>query len=154
MNIHIDQIKVTRDGPLAEDFELDCGNLNLIYGHNESGKSYLVECLIRSLFKTSDRSVRQWPLRSWDPRAQITVSRLSNGPIKFKPASEEKLESLWHVSDKPLPDDLAHLLVVREGATWLAETGSEDDGVGMDVLRNFLSGKKLLDGVKKRISKN
>jgi len=154
MNIHIDQIKVTRDGPLAEDFELDCGNLNLIYGQNESGKSYLVECLIRSLFKTSDRSVRQWPLRSWDPRAQITVSGLSNGPIKFKPASEEKLESLWHVSDKPLPDDLAHLLVVREGATWLAETGSEDDGVGMDVLRNFLSGKKLLDGVKKRISKN
>ena len=154
MNIHIDQIKVTRDGPLAEDFELDCGNLNLIYGQNESGKSYLVECLIKSLFKTSDRSIRQWPLRLWDPRAQITVSGLSNGPIKFKPASEEKLESLWHVSDKPLPDDLAHLLVVREGATWLAETGSEDDGVGMDVLRNFLSGKKLLDGVKKRISKN
>ena len=46
MNIRIDQITVRRDGPLAEDFELGCGDLNLIYGENESGKSYLVECLI------------------------------------------------------------------------------------------------------------
>lgn len=153
MNIHIDQIRVDRDGPLADDFELDCGDLNLIYGQNESGKSYLVECLIKSLFKTSGRGVREWPLRPWDPRVQVTVSGLSNGPIKFKPASKDKLESLWQVSDKPLPDDLARLLVVKEGATWLAETNSEDDGVGMDVLRNFLSGEKLLDGVEKRISK-
>ena len=91
MNIHINQIRVTRDGPLTEDFELDCGNLNLIYGQNESGKSYLVECLIKSLFKTSGRGVREWPLRSWDPRAQITVSGLGEKPVKFQPASKEKL---------------------------------------------------------------
>ena len=78
MNIHIDQIRVDRDGPLAEDFELDCGDLNLIYGRNESGKSYLVECLIKSLFKTGGRGVRTWPLRSWDPRAQVTVSGLGD----------------------------------------------------------------------------
>lgn len=153
MNIHIDQIRVNRDGPLAEDFELACGKLNLIYGQNESGKSYLVECLIKSLFKTSGRGVRTWPLRSWDPRAQVTVSGLKETPVQFKPTSKEKIEALWQVSDKPLPDDLARLLVVKEGATWLAETGSEDDGVGMDVLRNFLSGEKLLDGVEGRISK-
>ena len=153
MNIHIDQIRVNRDGPLSEDFELDCGKLNLIYGHNESGKSYLVECLIKSLFKTSGRGVREWPLRSWDPRAQITVSGLGEKPVKFKPASKEKLEARWQDSEKQLPDDLSRLLVVKEGATWLADTNTADDGVGMDMLRNFLSGEKLLDGVEKRISK-
>ena len=39
MNIHIEKITVSRDGPLAEDFELGCGELNLIYGQNESAKA-------------------------------------------------------------------------------------------------------------------
>ena len=58
MNIHIEKITVRRDGPLAEDFDLDCGELNLIYGQNESGKSYIVESLIESLFQTSGHGVR------------------------------------------------------------------------------------------------
>ncbi len=68
MNIHIDKIKVSRDGPLADDFELGCGELNLIYGQNESGKSYIVESLIESLFRTGGRGTEQWPLRPWDAR--------------------------------------------------------------------------------------
>ena len=41
----------------------------------------------------------------------------------------------------PLPDDLARLLVVKEGATWLDGTGATNQGVGIDVLRNFLLGR-------------
>lgn len=151
MNIRIDQITVRRDGPLAEDFELGCGDLNLIYGENESGKSYLVECLIQCLFKTSGSDAKKWSMRDWDPRAEVKISGLSETVTDFKPGKGEKLESLWQPSDEQLPDDLGHLLVVKEGATWLDES-STGDGVGMDLLRRFLSGEGLLDGVEKRIS--
>ena len=43
MTIRIDRIKVNRAGPLNQDFELVPGDLNLIYGHNETGKTYIVE---------------------------------------------------------------------------------------------------------------
>jgi len=151
MNIRIDQITVRRDGPLAEDFELGCGDLNLIYGENESGKSYLVECLIQCLFTTSGGDGKKWSMRNWDPRAEVRVSGLSDKLTDFKPGKGDKLESLWQPSDDQLPDDLGHLLVVKEGATWLDES-SAGDGVGMDLLRRFLSGEGLLDAVEERIS--
>lgn len=153
MNIHIEKITVSRDGPLAEDFELGCGELNLIYGQNESGKSYIVESLIESLFRTGGRGVEQWPLRPWDTRAKVEVSGIDDGPISFTPKGKDKLESRWQDPDNPLPDDLARLLVVKEGATWLDGTGATGQGVGIDVLRNFLLGQKQLDGVQERISK-
>ena len=153
MNIHIEKITVSRDGPLAEDFELGCGELNLIYGQNESGKSYIVESLIESLFRTGGRGVPDWPLRPWDTRAKVEVSGIDDGPVSFTPKGKEKLESRWQDPDNPLPDDLARLLVVKEGATWLDGTGVTGQGVGIDVLRNFLLGQKLLDGVQDRVSK-
>ena len=153
MNIHIEKITVSRDGPLAEDFELGCGELNLIYGQNESGKSYIVESLIESLFRTGGRGVQDWPLRPWDTRAKVEVSGIDDAPVSFTPKGREKLESRWQDPDNPLPDDLARLLVVKEGATWLDGTGETGHGVGIDVLRNFLLGQKLLDGVQSRVSK-
>ena len=151
MNIRIDQITVRRDGPLAEDFELGCGDLNLIYGQNETGKSYLVECLVQCLFKTSGSDGRKWSMREWDPRAEVKVSGLSEEPAEFKPGKGKKIESLWQPADGKLPDDLGHLLVVKEGATWLDETDTQD-GVGMELMRQFLSGQGLLDAVENRIS--
>jgi len=151
MNIRIDQITVRRDGPLAEDFELSCGDLNLIYGQNETGKSYLVECLVQCLFKTSGSDGRKWSMREWDPRAEVKVSGLSEELAEFKPGKGEKIESLWQPADEQLPDDLGHLLVVKEGATWLDETDAED-GVGMELMRQFLSSQGLLDAVESRIS--
>jgi uncharacterized protein YhaN len=153
MNIHIEKITVRRDGPLAEDFELGCGELNLIYGQNESGKSYIVESLIESLFRTGGRGVADWPLRPWDTRAKAEVSGIDDRPVSFTPKGKEKLESRWQDPDNPLPDDLARLLVVKEGATWLDGTGATNQGVGINVLRNFLVGQKQLDGVQERISK-
>jgi ABC-type hemin transport system ATPase subunit len=49
MAIRLEHIRISRGGPLLEDFELEPGDLNLIYGRNETGKTYLVEALIRPL---------------------------------------------------------------------------------------------------------
>ena len=51
MNPRIERIKVKRGGPLEKDFEIQPGDLNLVYGLNETGKTYLLESLVRLLFK-------------------------------------------------------------------------------------------------------
>ena len=56
MTIRIDRIKINRGGPLNNDFELEPGDLNLIYGGNESGKTYVVESIIQFLFQSSSKS--------------------------------------------------------------------------------------------------
>ena len=50
MSVRIEKIKVNRDGPLQEDFVLNTGDFNLIYGVNETGKTYLMEAIIKMLF--------------------------------------------------------------------------------------------------------
>ncbi|MEO1999082.1 MAG: ATP-binding protein, partial [Planctomycetaceae bacterium] len=87
MTIRLDRITVSREGPLAQDFDLTCGDLNLIYGANETGKSYIVECLIRCLFRTSGREVRNWSLRDWDPRASVSISGLTDTPHHMRPGT-------------------------------------------------------------------
>ncbi|MEO2158397.1 MAG: AAA family ATPase [bacterium] len=150
MKIHIEKIHIRSDGPLAKDFDLDCGALNLIYGHNESGKSYIVECLITSLFK--DTKWNGQDLR-WgdDIRAEVTVSGLGGEPVQFTQEGKDQLQAHWADSDNPLPGDLAHLLVVKEGSTWLGGNDTNGQGVDIKVLRNFLSEQKLFDDVQNRI---
>ena len=51
MTIQIKKLKINRNGTLLEDFEIEPGIINLIYGHNESGKACLVEGVIELRFK-------------------------------------------------------------------------------------------------------
>jgi AAA15 family ATPase/GTPase len=44
--IRIEHINIKQDGPLNEDFLMKPTDLNIIYGHNETGKSYIVENII------------------------------------------------------------------------------------------------------------
>ena len=152
MTIRIDRITVSRDGPLTQDFELNCGDLNLIYGANETGKSYIVECLIRCLFRTSGRGIRNWSLRAWNPSASVSISGLSDKPLRLRPETSEKLDAVWQTDDTQYPNDLSRLLVVKEGETWLGDSAAQD-GVGFDLLKQFLSGERLLDAVGSRIEK-
>jgi energy-coupling factor transporter ATP-binding protein EcfA2 len=142
MSIRIIRIKVNRGGPLASDFEMQPGNLNLIYGPNESGKTYLVEALIKFLFKTNKRAPVDWPLREWDLTGRAVVSGLKESPVTFTKTGD-KIEGHWE-ERLGLPGDLSRLLVVRAGETALAKGG---DGVGRDMLRGYLSGEGLLDRV-------
>ena len=147
MAIRIDRIKVNRGGPLENDFRLEPGDVNLIYGHNETGKTYIVESIINLLFRTGGKSAIDWNLRDWDFAGSIIVSGLEDRPVTFT-RTGKKLEDYWK-EETGLPQDFSRLLVVKEGETLLAH---EEDGVGRDILKNYLSGEGLLDRIEERIS--
>ena len=147
MALRIDRIKVNRGGPLESDFEFEPGDLNLIYGQNETGKTYVVESLVKFLFKTNSRAAVDWSLRDWDIAGRAIVSGLESDPVTFT-KSGDKLEDYWE-DGLGLPQDLSRLLVVRAGETLLAKGA---DGVGRDILKEYLSGEGLLDRVADAIS--
>lgn len=148
MTIRIDRIKLNRGGPLCNDFELEPGDLNLIYGHNETGKTYIVETMISLLFRTGSKSPAKWHLRGWDLGGRIIVFGLEDEPVSFTKTGK-KLEQYWE-EGSGLPRDLSRLLVVKAGETVLAEDG--EDGVGRGILKDYLSGEGLLDNIADRIS--
>ncbi len=147
MTFRIDRIHVNRGGPLESDFEFVPGDLNLVYGRNETGKTYVVESLIRFLFKTTGKAPVAAGLRDWSIGGRVIVSGLEDSePFKN---SSKKLEDYWE-NGAGLPSDLSRLLVVRAGETLLAE--SAEDGVGRDMLKDYLSGEGLLERVAGGIS--
>jgi hypothetical protein len=147
MAIKIERIRINRGGPLERDFQLRPAMINLIYGHNETGKTYIVESIIRLLFRTGRKSAVDWNLRKWDFAGNIAVSGLKQEPVNFTKTSK-KLDDYWEGEDG-LPPDLSRLLVVKAGETLLTH---EEDGVGRDILKNCLSGEGLLDRIESRIS--
>jgi len=147
VQVRIEKIKVNRGGPLQSDFLLEPGDVNLIYGHNETGKTYIVETIIGILFRTGRKSAVEWDLREWPYAGNVIVSGIGNNPVTFTKTGK-KLEDYW-VEEIGLPQEFSNLLVVRAGEALLAH---EVDGVGRDILKNCLSGEGLLDDIEVRIS--
>ena len=71
MSVAIKEIHVQNLGPHTQ-FSTELGKFNLIFGHNENGKTYLVEFIIRSLFRQSKKRIDVIPTkgRNW------TINRL------------------------------------------------------------------------------
>ena len=141
MTLRIERIKINRGGPLESDFELEPGDLNLIYGRNQTGKTYVVESLIKFLFKTNSRAPVDWGLRDWDIAGRAIVSGLESDPVTFT-KSGDQLEDYWEAG-LGLPQELSRLLVVRAGETPPAKEG---DGGGRDLLQASVAGQGLPDG--------
>lgn len=148
MPIRIENIKVNRGGPLRQDFQLKPGDINLVYGHNETGKTYIVESIISLLFRTGTKSAVDWKLREWDFAGNIVVSGLEDKLVTFTKTSK-KLDDYWE-GQIGLPPDFSRLLVVKGGESLLL--AREEDGVGRDILKNYLSGEGLLDKIGTKIS--
>ncbi|MFC1502716.1 hypothetical protein ACFL6A_04830, partial [bacterium] len=108
MAVHINKIHVQNLGPISS-FSMTPGIFNLIYGKNEQGKTYLVEFLIRSLF----RNTRAWSLRSQQGNGKVHVSGLDEKNIEFFPECREKIDDFWQKSIPGLPPDFSKLLVVK-----------------------------------------
>jgi len=147
MAIRIEKIKVNREGPLKEDFVLESGDINLIYGHNATGKTYIVESIINLLFRVGKKLSANWALRGWGANGNVIVSGLQATPISFTKTGR-KIEDYWS-EEIGLPHDFSRLLVVKAGETSFSNQG---DGVGRDFLRTYLSGEGILDGIDQDIS--
>ena len=152
MKPRIERIKVKRGGPLEKDFEIQPGDLNLIYGLNETGKTYLLESLVRLLFKTQGRDAPGWNLREWDTNGKILVSGIEGeGQVTSFSKTSKKLEDYRCGEDDHLPREFSRLLVVRAGETVISADPGED-GISRDILKDYLSEERLLDELLERIS--
>ena len=139
MSIHIHNLQVQNLGPL-ESLQESLKRVNLFYGLNESGKTYLVEFLIHSLF----RHPKNWGLRERVGTGSIQVQGIREELITFSPESSRKIESYWEEEDGAgLPLNLGRLLVVKGGELDLA-SGSPG-GVDRDTLKSAVTSQALLD---------
>jgi hypothetical protein len=145
MSVNINHIGVKNLGPLLV-FDNDFRLINLIYGQNEYGKTYLVEFIYKSLFKNLCISTR-----TTTATGQVSVSGLNNQSVVFSPSSKKKMEDYWAESIPGLPRDFSKLLVVK-GAD-LDFTSANPAGVDDMILKEFLSGERLLDKIGKRLGK-
>lgn len=140
MTIHIRSIQVEKLGPL-ESLQETLKKVNLFYGMNESGKTYLVEFLVRSLFEQT----RHWGLREPSGQGSVFVEGLAQESVPFRPHSTRKIESYWDRDDIGLPVNLARLLVVKGGELDLSP--GSPGGVDRDALKLALTGQALLDQI-------
>ena len=153
MKPRIERIKVKRGGPLEKDFEIQPGDLNLVYGLNETGKTYLLESLVRLLFKTQGRDAPGGNLREWDTNGKSLVSGIEGeGQGTSVSKTSKKLEDYRCGEDDHLPREFSRLLVVRAGETVISADPGED-GISRDILKDYLSEERLLDELLEGISK-
>ncbi|MFQ5603096.1 MAG: ATP-binding protein [bacterium] len=146
MSLKIKEINVKNLGPLKQ-FNFQPAQFNLIFGRNEQGKTYLVEFLIRALF----RNARLWPLRSQKGRGKVLVQGLSDdGVFEFTPSSTKKLEDFWAESEVGLPADFSKLLVVKGAELEIANVAG---GADKTILKRYLSSREILDKIEANISK-
>lgn len=140
MSIKIEQLNVKNLGPLNDFPPCTLKQVNLFYGQNEHGKTYLVEFIYKSLFKNKTLG-----LRDISASGQVMVSGLEKEESLFSPATRKKLEDFWEDGLPGLPRDFSKLLVVKGADLDL----SSDNPAGIDdkILKEFLSGEGLLEKI-------
>ncbi|MDO9087337.1 MAG: AAA family ATPase [Anaerolineaceae bacterium] len=145
MAIRINKLSVYNLGPI-EKLNLSFKDVNLIFGVNESGKTFLIEFLIKSLFKDT----RGFNLRSFPGNGLIEVDGFDDNSRDFSPDSKNKRLEDFISSDKTkLPKDLSKLLVVRAGEL---EFDDSPDGVGENIIKKYLSNEFVLDQIRNNFS--
>jgi len=145
-SIHIKDINLQNVGPLNR-FSAEFKRINLIYGHNERGKTFLVEFIVQSLF----RSGRNWRLRKNAGSGKVRLAGIDpERLVVFSPSSGWKLESFFEEQQAGLPTDFSKLLVVKGAEVGLTQA---QGGIDKNILRNLLSNKGVLDVMQERISK-
>lgn len=145
MGVRIKEIHVQNLGPLNK-FSLEPKNINVIFGHNERGKTHLVEFLIRSLF----RNLSPWKLREKSGNGKIILEGLEEKPTIFSPSSAMKIEDFWDQEHVGLPPNFSRLLVVKGAELELAQKEQTVDKI---ILNQYLSGQGVLEHIEGSISK-
>jgi len=143
MSIKIERINVKNLGPIDE-LSITLKQVNLIYGRNEHGKTYLVEFIYKMLFKN-----KAITLRESSAAGQLTVSGLGENETIFTASKKEKIESFLEGDHPGLPRDFSKLLIVK-GAD-LDFSSNSPAGIDDTILKEFLSGEGLLDNISRQI---
>jgi hypothetical protein len=146
--VQIERLTIEALGPVR-DLDLSLGALNLIYGRNERGKTFVVEFLLRALFKNHGG----WTLRDAAGRGQVWVRGLhGDGPVAFSTTTREKLEDYWQEADGDggLPPRASRLLVVKGADVTLDGTVA---GVSKETLKTFVAGFSVLDQIQETVQK-
>ncbi len=143
--MRIKKITIKNCGPI-KDFNEELTNLNIIYGKNEKGKSFIVEFLINCLFKKSS----QWGyIRDTEnARGKIIIEGLENKDVEFYLTKRKKLEDYFEHDSRGLPPAISKLLVVKGGEF---EIVKNESGIDKEFIKNVLSGKKILESIKSKI---
>jgi len=145
MSIQLLSFHVSGLGPITHDISFNAGQFNLIYGPNETGKTFLVEFLLKSLF----RDAANWNVREFLHQGQV-ICATSDGECIFSPASEKKLDDLPGIS-QPFPGSLSRLLVVR-GAD-LAFNQQSSAGIDRRTLLSYLRHDEEMLNLQQQISR-
>lgn len=146
MGIRIEKISAENLGPLQR-FNYEMKNVNLIYGKNEDGKSFLTEFIIRSLFSGN----LQWGELREAGNGRIIVSGFNGQEKTFSPRTKknEKLDVLFS-DENGLSPALAKLLIVKSGEINIAENNL--NGIDLNTLKELLSSQKTLNTMAANIS--
>jgi uncharacterized protein YhaN len=144
MSVRIKEISVKNLGPIDRPVTFDLGLLNLLYGHNETGKTLLVEFLIKSLFK----NIKPWELRPFKGSGKVIVEGINDTPMEFSPLSKTKLEDFFDKNLPGLPPDFSKLLVVK-GAE--LEFGKAEGGIDKQIIKQYLSSRGVFEKIEKNI---
>jgi len=144
MPIHLSQISLNKLGPLGTN-SYDLGSLNLFYGKNETGKTFLVEFLLQSIF----RQAASWDLRDIPGKGSVTIEGLQEKPVNFTLSAGKKIEDFWEEKSLGLPLNMARLLVVKGGE--LDFSAGAPGGISRIDLISALTSKELLDQIRSGI---
>jgi DNA repair exonuclease SbcCD ATPase subunit len=147
MSLRINEINLQNAGPISK-FTMELGDINLIYGKNEQGKTTLVEFILRRLF----RQAKDFGLReSVGGEGKIVISGITpNETISFHTDSQKKLEDLLAKPLPGLPPKISRLLVVK-GAE-LSLKGTSTNSLDITVVKEFLSNAQSLDTIQGQVS--
>ncbi len=144
MPVRISETNIQSLGPIQNRL-FEFTKLNLIFGHNESGKSLLVEFFLKSLFSHSGT----WNLRSSADQGKVVISGISKFARDFTPGTEKKLEDYWQEHDRGFPLNLAQLLVIKGGESGLSPNHPGE--ISKNDLKALLTRETLLSEISNRI---
>ena len=142
--MRIESVQVHVQGPLCKNLEMNPKGLNLIYGKNETGKTYLLEAFSSWLFGTGKKSPLTGVARNWvpAPSGSITIGEFpsQDGKVSrtFGPSSKLTLQDSLEKELK-LPAVLSKLLLVRAGDSLLNSTEN--------LIRQSLSSSGVLERI-------
>ena len=149
--MRISDILVHQQGPLKKNFNLEAKGMNLIYGPNESGKTFIIEALMQWLFPKNSKINKKVRLWSPSPTGWVKIIGLPSNPQTehiVEPSASSDLASLFH-GVQSSKTDLSELLVVHAGDTLL----SSPDTLVQEKLSGQAMLKMVLDKIKPKTRK-